>query len=101
MSDVTDRDRRVLLAHKVFEYEKAIFAAQREARAAAAVVEQKRAAFQKKVAEVVGCKVEDLQFSDGMVCFGTKLVLHCVRDLRPPNTRWPFCVFCGSPRDGC
>jgi hypothetical protein len=99
MSDVTDRDRRVLLAHKVFEYEKAIFAAQREARAAAAVVDAKRAAYRKKVAEAVGIKEEDLQFSDSMACFGTRLVMHCVWDLKS-NWQWPLCVFCGSPRDG-
>ena len=100
MSDVTDRDRRVLLSHRVFEAEKDIFAAQREVRVAQAKVDQKRSTYHKKVAEVVGCSVGDLKFSDSVAFFGTRLVSHCVWDLRSPNARWPFCVFCGSPRDG-
>ena len=98
MSD--DRNRRILLAHMVFEKERAIFAAQREVEAAKNRVRAKRDEYRKAVADAVSCRIEDLQFSDSMACFGTKLVLHCVWDLRPPNTRWPFCVFCGSPRDG-
>jgi hypothetical protein len=96
----TDRDRRILLAHKVFEKERAISAARRELEAARAKVAKVTQEYRSAVAVAVGCVVEDLQFSDSMVCFGTRLVVHCVWDLRPPNTRWPLCVFCGSPRDG-
>ncbi len=97
----TDRDRRILLAHRVFEKERAIYAAQREVAAANSKVAQVTLSYRRAVAEAVGCRVEDLQFSDSVACFGTRLVSHCVWDLRPPNARWPFCVFCGSPRDGC
>ncbi len=100
MSDVTDRDRRILLAHKVFEKERVIYAAQRDMAAANSRVAQATLVYQRTVAEAVGCRVEDLQFSDSMVCLGTRLVSHCVWDIRPPNARWPLCVFCGSPRDG-
>lgn len=98
---LTDHDRRVLLAHKVFEKERAIIAAQNAARAAQMKVDNAKAAYRAAVAAAVGCKVDELQFSDSMACFRTRLVLHCVWDLRPPNARWPLCVFCGSPRDGC
>lgn len=95
-----ERDRRILLAHAVFQKEGAISAAQREVRTAQAAVEKARRAYHEAVAAAVGCRVEDLQFSDSIACFGTKLVMHCVWDLRSPNTRWPFCIFCSSPRDG-
>jgi hypothetical protein len=98
MSDITDRERRILLAHKVFEAEKAIFAADRAVHAARVEVEKKRAAYRVAVAAATGVEEDNLQFSDSMACFGTKLIMHCVWDLR--DVRWPLCVFCGSPRDG-
>lgn len=84
----------------MFRYESDINAARREVQAAQAKVARVTAIYRAAVASALGCRVEDLQFSDSMACFGTKLVMHCVWDLRPPNTRWPFCVFCGNPRDG-
>jgi hypothetical protein len=49
------------------------------------------------LAEVLGIPREGLQFDTGHSCGQSRLMMHCVYDIR---TRWPCCVFCGSPRDG-
>ncbi len=98
MSEISDTERRVLLAHRVFEAEKAIFVANRAVQVAQAEAVRKRALYHAAVAAALGVAEKDLQFSDSMACFGTKLIAHCVWDLR--DRRWPCCVFCGAPRDG-
>ncbi len=92
-------DERVLLAHKVFEKEKCIAEAAREINRAKLVHATAVKNYHQHVADTYGCEVEALQFSDSMVCFGTKLVSHCVWDVKE-NPRWPSCIFCGAPRDG-
>lgn len=78
------------------EYENLIFGALRaksDAQMALAVAE---ASYKKHIADSIGAKMHNIELTTTGPC--KSLIMHCVYDLR--DSRWPLCVFCGSPKYG-
>ncbi len=92
---MTDMEPAQLLSAR--EYEDRIIRAQRaisDARITLAVAEAEYRSFS---AKLVGAKMQNMELTTTGPC--KKPLIHCVYDLR--DSRWPRCIFCGSPKYGC